>query len=108
MAVLPSLPPDWFIESAEVPIPEPVVPPVEFMLLVPESVVPVEFILLVPAPTVPEVVAAPVALLVPVVLARVVSSAAWTAANTLAMEKAAAAVVMTALESFMINLLKLR
>ena len=104
--------PDWFIESAVLPVPEPVVLPVEFMLLVPEPVVlvvPVEFILLVPAPTVPEVVAAPVALLVPVVLALlVVASAAWTAANTLAMEKAAAAVVMTALDTFMINLLELR
>ena len=103
--MLPSLLPDWFIESAEVPIPEPVVLPVEFMLLLPEPVVPVEFILLVPAPTVPDVVAAPV-LLVPVVLALVVASAAWTAANTLAMEKAAAAVVITAWDTFMINLLE--
>lgn len=103
------LPPVWFIESAVLPVPEPVVLPVEsilFMLLVEEPVVPVEFI--VPDPVVPDVVAAPVALPVPVVLALYVSSAAWTAANTLAMEKAAAAVVIIALDAFMINLLKLR
>lgn len=73
------------------------------MLLVPEPVVPVE--LMGSALTVPEVVAAPVALVVPVVL--VVASAAWTGTNTLAMDKAAAAVVIIALDTFMIYLLEL-
>lgn len=83
-------------------VPEPEVP-VEF--IVPEPEVPVEFI--VPKPAVPEVVPVPVALLVPVVVpARVVESAAWTTANTLAIEKAAAAVVMTTFDTFMMDLLK--
>lgn len=64
VAVLPVLLPDWFIESAAV-VPDPVVLPVEFMLLVVEPEVPLEFIVL---GVVPDVVAAPVALRVPVVL----------------------------------------
>lgn len=88
------------------PVPEPVVLPVEFMLSVIPDGVPVEFIV---APVVPEEVPVPVALLVPVVLALLVAeSAAWTTANTLAIEKAAAAVVITAFDNFIMNLLAVR
>lgn len=103
MALLSVLP--EFIESAAVPELEPVVLPVGFMLLVPMLLVPepvVEFI--VPEPDVPVPVVL-VALLVPVMPARVVDSAAWTAAKMLTMEKAAAAVVMIAFDAFMMDLL---
>mgnify|MGYP007022291855 CR=1 FL=1 len=75
------------------------------LLLVPEPEVPVEFI--VPEPEVPEVVPVPVALLVPVVFALLVESSACTTAKTLAIEKAARAVVITAFDTFMINLLEM-
>lgn len=108
MALLSVLP--EFIESAAVPELEPVVLPVEFMLLVPMLLVPM---LLVPEPVVEFIVPEPdvpvpvvlVALLVPVMPARVVDSAAWTAAKMLTTEKAAAAVVMIAFDAFMMDLL---
>lgn len=74
VAALSVVPPGWFIESAAVVlVPDPVVLPVEFMLLVVELGVPLEFIVL---GVVPDVVAAPVALLVPVVLALLVVASA--------------------------------
>lgn len=128
-----------FIESAEVPEPEPVVLPFEYMF-VPEVELPVEPELAVPLVPVPDVAAVPDALPVPCILplencllfvpgavlpALVpvpvlvpaawgavtlpfeywLESAAWTTAKTLAIEKAAAAVVMMVLDTFMMDLL---
>ncbi|MHB8914269.1 MAG: hypothetical protein ACYC4K_00485 [Thiobacillus sp.] len=122
-----------FIEPADVPALEPVVP-LEYMLLLaePEPEVPVPVaaavpevpdalpvpcmvplencLLLVPGAVLPAPV--PVPVVVPVAWGGVtlplenwLLSAAWTTAKTLAIEKAAAAVVMTTFAAFMMELL---